>query len=386
MTIADDPRADPRLVATLTRLGLAGHPDRLPVDASSPRDQILAFCASFERAVRKLFATVYASVPPTPGVTRSECALHGPDGRTIKLYVHRAAAAREKAPPCVVHLHGGGMAVTAAADRPYTVLRDELAARGIVAVGVEFRNSTGIMGAHPFPAGLDDCEAAVRWVVGHRDQLGVGAVILAGESGGANLALSVALRAARDGWVEQIAGVYAQCPFIANPLSPDLASFPSRQENDGYFLSGAALELFAAAYDPDGDYADEVTCWPSQVAVDSLGGLPPHAISVNELDPLRDEGIAYLRKLRAAGASAIGQVVLGTCHAGDVLWRPAVPDLFEAAVTDIAAFAFSTAHHGCQHNPSSKPRGKHMSIATLSDQSARSTSEDLPTDTGRRAA
>ena len=40
-------------------------------------------------------------------------------------------------------------------------------------------------------------------------------------------------------------------------------------------------------------------------------------ISVNELDPLRDEGIAYYRKLAAAGVQAIGRTVLGTSHAAD---------------------------------------------------------------------
>lgn len=58
-------------------------------------------------------------------------------------------------------------------------------------------------------------------------------------------------------------------------------------ENDEYFISCASL----------------------------LRGLPPRAISVNELDPLRDEGLVYYRALLAAGVNATARTVHGTCHA-----------------------------------------------------------------------
>jgi acetyl esterase/lipase len=49
-----------------------------------------------------------------------------------------------------------------------------------------------------------------------------------------------------------------------------------------------------------------------------LRGLPPHVLSVNELDPLRDEGLAYQRRLVANGVSAVGRTVSGTVHGGDM--------------------------------------------------------------------
>ena len=69
--------------------------------------------------------------------------------------------------------------------------------------------------------------------------------------------------------------------------------------------------------------------------------MPPHVISVNELDPLRDEGIEYYRRLRDAGVSAVGRVVLGTCHGGDVFFAAAMPDVHAASIRDVSGFAHS---------------------------------------------
>ena len=64
-------------------------------------------------------------------------------------------------------------------------------------------------------------------------------------------------------------------------------------------------------------------------------------ISVNQLDPLRDEGLAYYVKLAAAGVSAVSRTVNGTCHAGDCLFFDAIPDVVQATLRDIKGFADS---------------------------------------------
>ena len=62
---------------------------------------------------------------------------------------------------------------------------------------------------------------------------------------------------------------------------------------------------------------------------------------MNELDLLRDEGLAYFRKLLDAGVNATSRTVNGTCHAGDLICRRAMPDAFFATVRDIKGFADS---------------------------------------------
>jgi acetyl esterase len=64
-------------------------------------------------------------------------------------------------------------------------------------------------------------------------------------------------------------------------------------------------------------------------------------VSVNELDPLRDEGLAYFHKLLAAGVKAVSRTVNGTCHAGDCLLRAALPDVYQATISDMKSFADS---------------------------------------------
>jgi acetyl esterase/lipase len=64
-------------------------------------------------------------------------------------------------------------------------------------------------------------------------------------------------------------------------------------------------------------------------------------ISVNELDPLRDEGLAYYRKLLRAGVPAIGRTVNGTCHAGDMIFEAAMPDVYRSTVDAVRSFAYA---------------------------------------------
>lgn len=82
-------------------------------------------------------------------------------------------------------------------------------------------------------------------------------------------------------------------------------------------------------------------CWPYFAKSEDLQGLPPHVISVNQLDPLRDEGLKYYRMLLAAGVSAYSRTVNGTSHAGDMIFRQALPEVYAATIRDIKGFADS---------------------------------------------
>ncbi len=82
-----------------------------------------------------------------------------------------------------------------------------MAAAGLVVVGVEFQNAVDETGQHPFPAGLDDITAAARWVSVNRAELGISALVLQGDSGGANLALAATIRAAREARTNLVDGV-----------------------------------------------------------------------------------------------------------------------------------------------------------------------------------
>lgn len=93
--------------------------------------------------------------------------------------------------------------------------------------------------------------------------------------------------------------------------------------------------------EPKNTNATNPLCWPYWATHAYLHGLPPHVISVNELAPLRDEGLKYYQKLLAAGVRGYSRTVNGTCHAGDVLFRKAIPEVYAATLRDIKGFAHS---------------------------------------------
>jgi acetyl esterase/lipase len=340
LTLATDPRADPRMVAKMAEVGLDAPPEPSPVGPTSPIEAIREVIGATEEGFGALFEAFFAGLPPVEGVTSRMEVVPGPDGNDLTLYVHEPAE-RSGPLPAIVHTHGGGMVLGAAADPNYVRWRDELAAAGLVVVGVEFRNGAGKLGPFPFPAGLHDCAAGARWVIDNKAALGVSTVVISGESGGGNLAIATALKAKQDGWIEEVAGVYAQCPYISGAYADPPSALTSLHENDGYFLSGDMMAPLATAYDPTGDNGTNPLAWPYHASVDQLAGLPPHVVSVNELDPLRDEGLAYYRKLLAAGVHAVSRTVNGTCHAGDCLFRQAMPEVYAATIRDIAGFAHS---------------------------------------------
>jgi len=297
----------------------------------------------FDRAWTFLCASVDCRVTGmrTPVSTQH---ITGPDGNRIDLFVSRPEALTDRAQtPCVLYLHGGAMVTLRADGANYRRFRHLVASRGrLTCIGVEFRNAAGALGCHPFPAALNDCMAALAWAHSHLEQLGASHVVLAGESGGANLAFASALRAKREGVLGIIAGVFGMCPYIYGDYAAPPPDLPSMVENDGY---GISLEMGAARarlYDPSGEHTRDPLAWPYWATQHDLTGLPPHCVSVAELDPHRDEGVAYFRKLNEAGVDASARTVLGVNHGWEIFGLDLVaPRITLETVDHLASFAHS---------------------------------------------
>jgi acetyl esterase/lipase len=302
MELKDDPRADPRMVA---KFALAG----MDVDAVVPLPSVDATPAeklTWLDEVETMYETVFAMPMFDPvklpcEVENTTKTIKGVDGNDILLFISSPKGNKEKL-PCILHTHGGGMTILSAAKNPYPNWRDQLAAKGLVVVGVEFRNAGGVLGPFPFPAGLNDCYSALEWCNQNKAELNSSGIIISGESGGGNLCLSTAMKAKKEGKMDMVQGVYSQCPYILGPKGYKEKSTASLVENNGHFLDVDFMAKLGEAYDGIKENPDPLA-WPSFATVEDLQGLPPHCISVNELDPLRDEGLDHARKLVKAGES-----------------------------------------------------------------------------------
>jgi acetyl esterase len=338
-TLETDERADPRIVEALKALG-GFAPALEPVGPDASYEQCLAYCRAFEDAGSAGNEMLLAALPKLDTVERYTETITGADGNSITLHMHRPKGIAGKV-PCVVHTHGGGMVMMTAEDPMFVRVRNSLADAGVLTIGVEFRNGGGRLGNHPFPAGLNDCAAAVNWAHAQRDTLGISSIVISGESGGGNLCIATTLKARREGWVDQIDGVFAMCPYISGADAAPPLNLLSLYENDGYMLTCGQMAALVKVYDPRGEHASNPLAWPLAAQPGDLEGLPPHIISVNELDPLRDEGLAYYRKLVRAGVPVVARTIHGTPHAGDLAYADVAPELYQDTLRSLVSFAAS---------------------------------------------
>jgi acetyl esterase len=152
---------------------------------------------------------------------------------------------------------------------------------------------------HAFPAAAEDCLAATRWIGEHIADLAPsnGALVLAGDSAGANLAtctcleLDAATRA-------KVVGEIVKYPVVDHYN----ASPPSYTERArGQALTSNFMVWFWDTYLGDCDADDPKAKRAMPLHAQNLASLPPTFLITAEYDPLRDEGIAYAEKLRDAG-------------------------------------------------------------------------------------
>jgi acetyl esterase len=239
--------------------------------------------------------------PPAPEVAAVlETRCDGPHG-AIALRVYRpiaeavtanaSAAARL---PALVYYHGGGWTI-GDLDTHDVLCRELCNGSGAVVVSVDYR-----MGPeHRFPAAVDDCLAATRWVHHEAEALDIdGArIAIGGDSAGGNLAAVVALLA-RDAGDLPIAH-----QLLIYPATDMRRGHASHQTNgSGYLLTSETIAYYHDHYIVDP--AHDLDWRASPLLRDDLTRLPPALVLTAGFDPLRDEGLDDANRLAAAGNRA----------------------------------------------------------------------------------
>jgi len=221
----------------------------------------------------------------------------GPAGDiAVRLYAPAAGTL-----PLITFFHGGGFVICNIAV--YDDFCKFLAlASGCTVASVEYR----LAPEAPFPAPLEDCYAALKWLVarGHAFDLDTTRVAVAGDSAGGNLAAATALLASeREGPKLRYQALFYPC------LDPGCTSVSARELGEGYLLRRATMLWFWKHYLQGAS--------PSPLAAPlqaNLSGLPAATLVTAEFDPLRDEGEAYADRLRSAGVEVIARRYLGVIH------------------------------------------------------------------------
>jgi acetyl esterase/lipase len=338
-SISTDPRLDPRIKAVMGAMpAMEAH------DASS-REELLAEASSEEAvAAREAMSAMMEAVDneavaPSAGLEISTKQFtSSPDGNEIKVQFIRPEG--DEVLPCVYYIHGGGMQTMSCFDGMYRAWGKVIAAQGVAVAMVDFRNALVASSApevEPFPAGLNDCVSGVKWLHGNAVDLRIDPehIIVAGESGGGNLTLATGLKLKQDGDQGLIRGLYSLCPYIAGHWPQ--ARYPSSIENNGILLD-LHDNRGRLAYGIEAFEAENPLAWPSFASEADVAGLVPTVISVNECDPLRDEGIEFYRLLLRAGVPARCRQVMGTSH-GVEIFVIACPDISRETAASIAQFA-----------------------------------------------
>jgi acetyl esterase len=269
--------------------------------------------------------------PRDDRVEEMACTIPGPAGAPdvpVRIYTPKG---RREAGPAYVSFHGGAFVLGDLEEERARCLLTA-AEGGAVAVDVDYR----LAPEHPFPAGVEDCYAALRWVVENAEALKIDAdrIAIGGSSAGGNLTAAVALMARDRG------GPAVALQMLFYPVIDDRCETPSMKDGAGLYMWDLPSSL--AMWDQYiGTERCEVSPYAAPARAEDLSGLPPAYIMTCEHDPLRDEAIIYAMRLMAAGVPVELHNFPGTVHGFDFL-TPS--DVSTRAVNEsIEAFKRATA-------------------------------------------
>jgi acetyl esterase len=267
------PRLDPEAQLILDAVAASGAPplSTLPVDEARER-------------VR---AALVAKGAPLALQSVEDVPLPSPNG-TLRLRLYRREDGRL---PVALFLHGGGWTVNDV-DTHDELCRRLAKRSGWLVASLDYRRAP----EHKHPGQLQDAYLAYRWLLDNAESIGCdpSSPALVGESSGGTIAASLTLL------LRDLGAPMPVYQVLAYPVADRFDRWPSYTERGtGYILDRALMQWYFGQFLPEGSPVDDSYLFP--LAAEDLSGLPPTLILTAEFDPLRDEGIAYAKRLADAG-------------------------------------------------------------------------------------
>ena len=247
-------------------------------------------------------------VPKCDMFKEEHLSVPGPSGDIpVRIYWPFETAVEEK-PPLMVFYHGGGWSLCDL-DSHENMCRYLCRHGRVIGINTGYR----LAPEHKFPAGVQDCFAALQWVANNASGLGGDPerICVAGDSAGGNLSAVMCHLAKQRGDPR----IWKQLLFYPSVAIGDDDSYESRKlyGSGDYFLSDQAIRYMRSLYiNSEEDFSDIRV---SPMLAEDFTRLPAALVITAEFDPLRDEGDAYAEWLRQAGVYVDYQCYAGTVHA-----------------------------------------------------------------------
>jgi acetyl esterase/lipase len=284
---------------------------RLPVAALMSEFISLDDIPAARVAAAKMMEAARSRTPVPPRVTTEARAIPGPAGApdvTVRIY---RPEGRKGVSPALLWIHGGGYVLGAIEDDDATCARLAVEAN-CTTVSVGYR----LAPENPFPAPLDDCYAALRWMENNAGGLGIdrSRIAIGGASAGGGLAAGLALLARDRGEVDVV------FQLLVYPMLDDCNVAPAGDAlPDTVFWTRGSNRVAWRSYlgrEPGGQ---GVSAYASVCRAADLKGLPAAYIAVGDQDLFAEEDIDYARRLVRAGVPTELHVYPGGCHGFDML-------------------------------------------------------------------
>jgi acetyl esterase/lipase len=258
------------------------------------------------QAIRDVRTRELTAPPDRPDVQKSDRTIPGHEGDpevAIRIYSPKSDTTTTR--PAILEIHGGGFMM---GDIEMMDPWCQMIAASVdaIVISVEYR----LAPEHPFPAGVHDCYAALRWVAGHADELRIdpNRIAIAGQSAGGGIAAGTALLA-RDNGGPALCFQLLEIPELDDRLNtPSMLAF----QDTPFWNQPNAIASWKHYLGPDHEGEPSIYAAPSRAK--DLSGLPAAYVSTMEFDPLRDEGIRYACAMLEAGVSVELHNYAGTFH------------------------------------------------------------------------
>lgn len=243
------------------------------------------------QAIREVWRLSALALGRRPAVAEVwDLEIEGPDGPVaLRVFVPRRS---EQPLPAFLWVHGGGF-IAGGLDTADAICRNIALAADCITVAVRYR----LAPEHDLNAGRADCLAALEWLARHGAELGIDTQRLAigGDSAGGNISAAIAQEIHRRQEIELALQV------LVYPATELAEAFPSLGENaEGYMVTQDMLTLIQGVVAGSLEHLDPVAPWLSPRRNPDLQGLAPAVVVSAGFDPIRDDGLDYAARLRAA--------------------------------------------------------------------------------------